>query len=61
MLRAMRQPEYEWRIKPEPIVEYRYARADRALSVSYWSIYKAGPDNIKATFTDGKVTAMEML
>lgn len=58
-------------LKNIPIVEYRYARAtdydkepcepSLAKSTTYWSISKAKSDNVKATFTDGILTNIEIL
>lgn len=43
----------------EPVIEYRYARACE--STTYWTRYNGETDNIKATFTDGVLTKVEMI
>lgn len=46
----------------EPVIEIMYGRAaSPTATATYWSLSKFVHANLKATFTDGKLTAVEII
>jgi hypothetical protein len=58
----MWETDTKYRVKPpEPVIEYRYVTALNTESFTRWNTERLGSSNIKATFTDGKLTHVEII